>query len=214
MNKEKSLDCPLCGRKGVIKFIPSSTKYKGGGLGRLGDYSISHEGGYYDFSKHAKNCKALKDIKNIRNKISLIKSKSDKSISDFDVCSVDFLTFEDYQHIFKEHGFSITFSQKREVKKNKFSINIDSSGWFTVMSVESKEYPQQKYKKLEGSHYPEVKDKNPGNAFQMLRHLLINGEAIKIRTKDDILEVWRWDGKEKNLIHHQRKPTKANILAI
>ncbi|KKQ34783.1 MAG: hypothetical protein US50_C0037G0007 [Candidatus Nomurabacteria bacterium GW2011_GWB1_37_5] len=220
-DNKKALDCSLCGEKKAIKYIPSEqvTNVRPAPKGTLGNYSLDYEGGYHDASKHAKNCKALKDITDMHPRMRLLQIKIEGCISRFNVKNVNFMTFEGWKKELNEIGFIIEIKQKRAKKKCSGLMSIGSfkndHEWVSRISIDNKIYPRKKYGiSTSGSFYFESTGKNPDAAFSEIVQLFILGQAMKIRTSDDTLETWRWNEKKKEFVHKTVKPTKANLLAI
>ncbi|MDQ5929760.1 MAG: hypothetical protein QG594_1541 [Bacteroidota bacterium] len=173
-------DCPLCGEK---KCIPRSEykeefKPRPASKGTIGNYTISHSGGEYNYS-HAETCPNLKQV---FDKVGLLSFyvEGDSNLRS------DFKSFDHYQTELNKLGFKIlTKLERQDDLWAKFKVNKTNSQkkeWVTVMSIRKvTKQPEE---------YLVTKAKDPDTAFNHLRHKIICGEVFGYKAMDGLFQFY------------------------
>ena len=163
--------CPLCGTWEAVPFT----------------------GEHYDYETHAKECEELKEIEEPYRKLYL-QSKIEKRA--FRERFTDNLTFDQYEDIFKEHGFFLDVRMYRE--------KIDTEGkirnWAFSITVESSKYSRNSLYPI--SHFPSSDGRYIDDAFALLKHYLVCGEKIKICVGSK-MKIWHWDHNKRDLVYEE-----------
>lgn len=173
--KEKTtdIDCPLCGKKGVIFENPQKHTASFSGISSPRDYSTYPIGEEYQVRKHAKKCLAMQHIHPIHKEHYLmifVNKNGDTSIRISDLHH-----YEAYVIALEKVGLKIDNKNVRTKKQmktqNRFSDNCDWEVEMFITSINKNDVCK---------HGPHIIAKNPDTAFEKLKDRLICGEVIEV----------------------------------
>ena len=187
---QENKDCPICGQKGVLIFVPSKpyTAVRGpshdsSGSRIIGNATLEMSNSYWNVKKHAPACPELFYIKDVGDR---------EHILEYHLGQTSFF-----------HGDIYPMSQyEKALFEANFYLSHEKSGSQTVVSIVHKHNKLKKYMETSAKTLSEAKEKirqkllnnegvilENGDAYQMIRTQ--NPEGDKKNKKDTLFGVER-----------------------